>query len=167
MVPRERVQQRTAEKFGEVPETARQDWRLQRTVKQVFVDRAEADKIALRNWFEEMCGQHGVNEAKIIKIVVQKQGITEVPKTASQDWRLQRTVEQAWSGRTGETRRARSWRVKRRSRTGFSATKWKGDVAGLVSEQACMFLRQFLLCLHTLCLFGMSDVFQMGLGVCE
>ena len=54
LVPRERVQQRLAEKIGdvpqfrketceqigvvEVPETASQDWRLQHTVEQAFVD---------------------------------------------------------------------------------------------------------------------------------
>ena len=77
----------------EVPKTASQDRRLQRTVEQAFVDRAEADQIALRKRFEGMCGPHGVNEvAKIQKIFLQEQGITEVPKTASQDWRLQRTV---------------------------------------------------------------------------
>ena len=52
------------------------------------------------------CEQHGVNEvAKVLTISLQEQGITEVPKSASQDLRLQRSVEQAWSGRTGETRR--------------------------------------------------------------
>ena len=105
-VPRERVQQRTAEKIGEVPETACQDWRFQRTVEQAFVDRAEADKITLRDRFEEMWEQHGVNKVdKILKIFLQEQGITEVPQTASQYRRLQRTVEQSWSGRTGEARR--------------------------------------------------------------
>ena len=39
--------------------------------------------------------------------------------------------------------------------------KSNGDVAGLVSEQACEFLRQFLLCMHTLCPFEMSGVFHI------
>ena len=106
VVPRERVQQRTAGRIGKVPGTASQDGRLQRSVEQAFVDRAETKKIAPRKRFEVMCEQHGVNEVvKILKIVLQEQGITEVPKTASQDRCLQRTVEQAWSGRMGETRR--------------------------------------------------------------
>ena len=72
VVQRERVQQRTAETFGEVPETARQDRRLQRAVEQASVDRAEADKFALRKRFEGMCEQHGVNEvAKTLKIFLQ------------------------------------------------------------------------------------------------
>ena len=53
MVQRERVQQRTAENFGEVPETASQDRRLQRTVEQAFVDCAEAGKIAFQERISE------------------------------------------------------------------------------------------------------------------
>ena len=45
LVPRERVQQRSAEKIDQVPETASQDRLLQRTVEQAFVDRAEAEKM--------------------------------------------------------------------------------------------------------------------------
>ena len=48
--------------------TASQDWRLQRTVEQAFVEWTEADKIALRKRFEVCCEQHGVKEvAKVLK----------------------------------------------------------------------------------------------------
>ena len=50
LVPRKQL--RTAEKIGDVPqfrkETASQDWRLQHTVEQAFVDRVEAVKLALQ-----------------------------------------------------------------------------------------------------------------------
>ena len=67
-------------------------------------------------WLEELAGVgwqelevvgreygFGVHEmAKGVKILLQEQGITEVRETASQDRRLQRAVERALSGRTGE-----------------------------------------------------------------
>ena len=84
------MQQRTAEKNGGVPETASQDRRLQRTVEQAFVDRAEAEKMV------ESCFQL---------------------------WRIG------------------SW-LREVAKVAFS--KSKGNVAGLVSEWACKFLPSVL-----------------------
>ena len=111
-VSRERVQQRTAEQIEDAPQYPEETLEavtsvLRERVQQRTAEKnGEAAKIALRKRFEGLCEQHDVNEvAKVLKIVLQVEGITEVPKTASQDRRLQRTVEPAWSGRTGETRR--------------------------------------------------------------
>ena len=85
----DREQQRTAEKFGEVPGTASQDRRLQRTGEQAFVDRAEADEIALRKWFEGMCEQFGVHEmAKLIKAGRKEINLAPLPEQHSPFGRL-------------------------------------------------------------------------------
>ena len=51
-----------------------EDWRLQRTVEQACVDRAEIDEIALQKWPEGMCEQFGAHEmAKLIEAAGRKE----------------------------------------------------------------------------------------------
>ena len=103
LVLRERVQQLTAEQIGVAPQSPEEVVEAVTSVPRERVQLRTAGKLArliklpFGNGFRG-CGQGTQN-------FLQEQGITEVPKTASQDQRLQHTVKQAWSGRTGETRR--------------------------------------------------------------